>query len=343
MASRYKCPNCAGSYEYDPKSKGLKCTKCGAVEYIKNTSEIKSHLYGENVSKYNNDWAKKVRQVKCRECGAQVVLNSFDIVSKCSYCDSTNIVDIKEVGIAPDAVLPFEIDKVQAKEHFKNEIKKKFFIPNILKKKLPTLKVNPNYIGSYIFNGSVIVKYWGQVEYEEDIVGSDGVSKSIVRTKNVSGEINQNFNDYIVECSDNLSQAELLDILPYDLKNQKAYKGEYLLGATADYANKSLEQANRNLENSIKNDVERKIKSKYDADNIRNMNYQYNYLDKKYVYCLMPTYLFCYDYKKKHYNTIMNGQTGKLGGSVPRSNVKITFFVLFILALFAGLLSLIII
>ena len=55
------------------------------------------------------------------------------------------------------------------------------------------------------------------------------------------------------------------------------------------------------------------------------------------IYCLLPNYVLNYDYKNKHYVNLMNGQTGKLSGSVPRSGVKIAMFVLFMILLVGGL------
>ena len=47
-----------------------------------------------------------------------------------------------------------------------------------------------------------------------------------------------------------------------------------------------------------------------------------------------------YKYKEKTYNTLMNGQTGKVGGNVPRSKIKITLFVLMLILIFGGIIFL---
>jgi len=61
----------------------------------------------------------------------------------------------------------------------------------------------------------------------------------------------------------------------------------------------------------------------------------------KFAHYLLPVYKCDYKYKNKNYTTLMNGQTGKVGGGYPKSGVKITFFVLMIIAIIGGIIALI--
>ena len=342
MTVNTKCSNCGGFLEYSPKDEALKCVNCGSIEKIENNNPIIQHDYMENRDKFDNSWAMDIRQVKCKECGAQLILNKLDIINKCSYCGSAGFENIKEKAlISPDAVIPFKIDKMEAKTHFAQGIKKKWFIPNALKKKIPDVDIGSSYISSFIFNGSANVEYKGVLTYSDTERDRNGRSRTVTRTKHVKGSFVHELNNHVIECSDNLTQKEIEGILPYDTNSQKGYSGEYLLGSTAEYSDKSLLNANNDLEAQVRAIVTKRILSKHNCDGVRTLDLSINYVDKKYVYSLLPTYMVDYDYNKKHYNTLMNGQTGKVGSNVPRSPLKITLFVLFIILLVGGFFGLI--
>lgn len=338
-----KCENCGGMYEYNPHNNALKCVKCGSIKVIQTDPNIQSHKYLSGNEGYDNTWVKDIRHVKCKSCGAEVVFNKFEIMNKCSYCGNTSFINVKDnAQVCPDSVIPFKFDKRDALNHFQEGLRKKHFIPNALKKKAPSVNLSSNYIGAYIFTGTASVEYSGVLEYETTSRNSDGESVTHYHDKRVSGKMIHDFKNRVYECSTMLNQEELLHILPYDLNDQKSYTPQYLFGYSAEYSDKSVKVANDQLEFNLKQEITNLILRKYNCDRVKTLTLNIVYDQKEYVYCLLPTYVFNYKYKDKDYKTFMNGQTGKLGGNVPRSGVKITFFILFILALIAGLVGLII-
>lgn len=338
MLKSNKCPTCAGYFVFSPKDNALKCQSCGAIRQVNCSDKINQHDYESNKGEYITDWTKDAKTVKCQNCGANIIVNRFSLVDKCSYCGGATLVDVENTNsIKPDAVLPFSIDVDQARTFFREGLKGKMFVPNVLKKQLPQLNIVSRYINAYVFNAELVATYNGRLEYSETETDKDGYTHTYTYTRLVSGTMPHKIVDFAIESSSNLSQGELNKIMPYNLANLKSYSGEFLYGSSAEYSNKSLEDANRELENYVRQDVEHKIVRKHSADRVVSMNLVYNYSYKNYCYCLLPTYIFNYDYKKKHYSTIMNGTTGKLGGGVPRSGVKITSFVLAILFTILGI------
>lgn len=338
MAKSNKCQSCGGFLVYSPTDKALKCQSCGATRQIDVSDKIKQHDYETTKNMYDNSWVKDKRNVKCQNCGANILVDSFSLLDKCTYCGGTTLVDVENIKtIKPDAVLPFSLDLKQAREHFKNGLRGKLFVPSVLKKKLPSLKITPRYINSYVFNAELTATYSGQLEYEEEKVDSKGNSYTRTYTRYVSGVMPHKVIDCVIESSNNLSQTQLVKIMPYDLSKLKEFSGEFLFGASAEYSDKSLEVANREMESIAKNDITHKIVRKHGADGVHYLNMNLSYTSKKYCYCLLPTYMFDYDFKNKHYNTLMNGTTGKLGGGVPRSAGKIFWFVLAILFVILGI------
>lgn len=329
MLRSNKCPGCAGNFEFSPEDQALKCSSCGSVKKIDATDNIAVHNYNENNVKFDNSWAKEAKHVRCSSCGANVLIDKYSLINKCAYCGSMTLVDVKsKAGVQPDAILPFQFGKEKAKEYFQKHIKNFWFVPKILKKQLPSLDIASRYVSTYIFNGKITAHYSGVLEYSETERDRDGSTSTHTYTKKVSGTMDHDIVDYVLESSTNLYQKELEEIMPFDLTKLKSYSNEFLLGSSAEYSDKSLEKANTELELEVKEDLKRRIKSKYLADRVISLDLTLNYKEKKYTYSLLPTYIFNYDYKKKHYKTLMNGQTGKLGKNVPKSTFKITLLVL---------------
>ena len=59
--------------------------------------------------------------------------------------------------------------------------------------------------------------------------------------------------------------------------------------------------------------------------------------DETFKHCLLPVWISAYQYKGKTFHYVVNGVTGKRDGTAPYSWVKITFAVLFVLALSAAM------
>ena len=83
--------------------------------------------------------------------------------------------------------------------------------------------------------------------------------------------------------------------------------------------------------------IKREILSRYHYDRVVSFDMSTAYTNQKYMYYLVPVYKCDYKFKEKTYTTFMNGQTGKVGGGVPRSGVKIFFFVLMWVLIIAGI------
>lgn len=326
-----KCSACGGFCEYSPKDKALKCKKCGKLSKIKTDSEINSHEFDNLKTKEIKD--AELKNVRCSNCGANIYVDKYSIISKCSYCGSTSLsVSENKAGIEPDAVLPFQFDVEKSKEYFQKNIKEKWFVPNILKKQTPDLHVTPRYVSTYLFVGDLVAHYDGVLEFTDEEKKADGEVETVVTTKHVNGDMSHDFN-YVIEASRNLSQWELEKIMPYDMAQLQPYSVDYLYGHSAEYSDKTVNEANIELERILKSDIEDRIKNKYYADRVKWMNISFDYQKRNVQYCLLPAYMFNYDYKKKNYKTLMNGQSGKLGGGVPRSGIKISLFVLMLLGL----------
>ena len=126
-------------------------------------------------------------------------------------------------------------------------------------------------------------------------------------------------------------------MLPYNFNDSVKYDSDFIRGYSVEHFNNTLENCFKLSRISIDNKIRSQILSKYNYTSVVKLDVQTTYSNEKYCYHLLPVYKLDFNYKQKDYSTFMNGQTGKVGTGLPKSKVKITFFVLGIIAIFVGI------
>ena len=104
------------------------------------------------------------------------------------------------------------------------------------------------------------------------------------------------------------------------------------MGYSVENFDKKLQDTKSMLREIVNSRVRRSILDHYSYDGVDFLDIKTEYKSSYYARVILPTYRFSYRYGKKDYNTYVNGQTGKVGGNVPRSKFKIFAFVLGIVA-----------
>jgi len=327
------CQSCGGKVEFSPRDKALKCVKCDSlypIEYKKSVTKHPIDWLPDNDKLAQ--WSEQNRSYKCKTCGAEILFNKYSIAQTCQYCNSNSLVSLSDLpGLKPEIVLPFKITKEEAKTEFDTRVKKRHFLPLDFKRNLPRTELSSTYISSFTFECFVDAKYSGRQRITRTERGSDGRMRTVTSYRHFSGTIQHQFDNLVVEASDKINQNEIKDIFPYDFNESYDYEDDFIKGYNVSYYNQSVEQAKEVAKTDAYKQIERMIYAKYSS--IDSLTIQPTYSNIKYNYALLPMYFVNFKYKDKQYINIMNGQTGKTGGKVPRSGLQITIFTLFILLL----------
>lgn len=341
----YGCPSCGATLKYSPERQKLYCEKCETCVDIIKEKVTEKHSWEER-KKFNTkaiEKSEEERVLKCVNCGANIKLNSLEFSKKCPYCD-TNIVGVftDENKLVPDTIIPFKYSLEEAKQLFAKGFKKKMFIPRELKKNCPVDNLSGIYFPSYSYDSHTESDYKGVLATDHTYTDSQGNRKTRTTYKHISGHQIMDLKDVLVETSTKLDQIEMNKIQPYNMEEMVKFDNGFILGYSVEDFEKTIDQCKEIADNIMKNSIKRAILSKYSYDRVSSFSMTTAFTNEKYMYYLLPLYENEYTYNNKKYRTIMNGQTGKLAGKVPRSPVKITFFVLFILAIIGGIVGLIV-
>lgn len=330
------CPSCGGKVEFSPDDKALKCLKCSSIFPIeKKKAEEKKPLNDQIKDKGYQEWEESKRTFQCQNCGAQIILNKYEMATKCQYCNTSSLVPTDALpGLKPDAIIPFKISKEKANEVFKVKIKKRMFLPREFKKNLPKTEIGATYFSSFSFGCHADASYHGTKLVSRTIHTKEGTTTVQDRVP-FSGNFSYTFQDIVVEASDKLSQNEIEGILPYYFSESYVYNDDFVKGYNVGYYNQTVLEASEVAKISAKKSLESMIKSK--EGNVESLYVNPKYSDEKYNYVILPLYFINFKYKDKTYLNLMNGQTGQTSGKVPRSPIKITFFTILMILIFVGL------
>lgn len=314
-----KCKNCGGVLYFEPNTQSMHCRKCGSNFALQKIYKYDKHSFdmeGKTIEKKFSIAGGSA----CPNCGAGADGEAWEITSICKYCGAIKIPDLDK-ELAPDVVLPFAFDVEEAKIKFKEGIKKKNFLPNKFKKQV-FKDIDSVYIPAYLCDVKTHNSYSGEI-YDEHKSADGDRHKHYTKINGVQDVEEKNL---IVECSSQLTQATLSKILPFDISSAVKFSPNYLMGYSVEYYDKNLEDCKQSLKALATANIRKKILDNYSYDGVSYLHIDSTYYDCVYSKIILPTYKVKFKYKNKDYATFMNGQSGKVGGNLPKSAIKIFFF-----------------
>ena len=337
------CPNCGGTTFFNPKLQKVQCEYCKSVIEIE-SKEIVKELSLDNLFLKAKPWTQ-VQVLKCNNCGAKEISSNRSIATQCSFCGTTNIVKTNEiVGMKPDGVCPFEKNIEDAKLCAGKWIKSRFFAPRSFKKNAVAKGLHGVYSPVFSFDCQTKSSYSGLLgETVTYHVRSGGktVTRSKVVTFPIKGNYDKNFDDMLVQASENISQKTLEQLTPFPTAKSVKYNQKFLTGFTANTYQKSGHEYWQDCKQLIYQDIKKNVLRKYKHDFVYTYNQQTDYFNASYKYLLVPIYIGHHTHKNKVYNFFVNGCTGKVTGKTPVSFWKVLLVVLAVLLAIAGVFALV--
>ena len=324
----YRCPNCSAGMRYDIYKRSLKCDYCGYICAAENHPQQQEEAARDDY---------EVTLFSCPQCGGQIRSTDNAATDFCSYCGASVVLEGRLVNEKkPAYIIPFSRTKEECKEVFKKRAKKAWCLPNAYKDPKKLEKFTGIYIPYWIVNA----------DYQE----ADWISGTVKRGKSSetrfysrSGDIK--FKNVPVDGSRILNDDVSMRLEPFYLEDSKEFDEDYLNGFysnTSDMDYMDLrESASKRCHKLFADEVVKSIPKNARNVNIRDSIYWADVQDDP-IYMMFPVWFLTFKYNGKPYTVLVNGQTGKVTGTLPWQNKKIwaiaiTTFVLviaFIAALF---------
>lgn len=345
----FACTNCGGDLKYKPGTTSLVCEHCGTNNEIPEIDtdfeELDFKEFLANKSQSEDTLEEKF--VKCNNCGATSTLEPHVTASNCPYCSTPLVIEQSQIEriIQPKAVLPFHLQKEEAKGRFKKWVSKLWFAPGDLKKaSLNFDHFKGIYIPYWTYDSDTLTRYTGQRGvhyYVNQTYTTTQNGKTVTKTRRVqktrwypaAGSVSKFFDDVLVTATQSLPQKYIYKLEPWDLENLVPFDKSYLSGFITEKYQIDLENgfdiAKDIMDPTIKSLIRRDIGG--DVQRIISMNTHYDEITFKHL--LLPVYVSAYRYKNKLYQFLVNGRTGEVQGQRPYSWIKITLAVLAVIAI----------
>lgn len=303
---QFKCVNCGGNVIYDPASGHMICASCNAQD-------------SEEIVNQEDCYA-------CPSCGGKLTVDEYTSATRCEYCGAYSIIDEKiTYPYGPDLVLPFRFTKEQATELLRKTFKDKLFCPNDFLSQRTLEQLEGDYVPFWMYSYDthavwsgigIKVRSWttGNTEYTE-------TSKYQVHR-----ELDIVYKRIPVDASVKMPDDVMDTMEPYEYKDLEEFKPKYMSGFCGETYNQKPDEIESRAKKKAEADTEAWVQSTITGYNsTTSVKRNYVYTPTKREFALMPVWRYVYRYHNKNYEYYINGQTGKLYGTLPKSLGKVLF------------------
>jgi Zn finger protein HypA/HybF involved in hydrogenase expression len=349
-ASQYPCANCGANVEFAPGTTVLKCPYCGAeTPLVPTGARVREHDFGQFAGLARKPVATIAPYTfTCRGCGA--VTQSDKISDRCQFCGAPLVADATGTEmVAPEAVVPFGLDRGALREALRKWASSRWFAPNGLKKVTEAESSHSTYLPHWTYDASTTSRYAGQRGehyYETETYTENGETRTrqVQRTRwyPAAGVVARDFDDLLVTGTTRVSPKHLDKLEPWPLPEAQPYRPEFLAGhETLRYdiePESGLDTAKSRMAPIIEGDCRNDIGG--DEQQVNHVDTEYR--DVMFKLMLLPVWIACYLHAGKTYNILVNGQTGEVAGERPYSAAKIALAIAAAVLIIAAIVVLIV-
>lgn len=352
MDTKVSCESCGADLAFTPGTHALGCQYCGHQMQF---SDPEAELEGSeeiDLEQYLDQFDAKsdhieLHTVRCSGCGAETELDAGQQSGNCPFCDTALVVAQAKTKqtIKPKLLLPFAVDKKDAREAFKAWVSKLWFAPNNLKKQTTQMDgFKGIYLPYWTYDCDTYSTYIGQRgdHYYVTVQSKDSEGKSVSRQErrtrwsSVSGRVSSTFDDIIIPAATSLPEEDLNSLEPWPLDKLVDYKDEYLAGFVSQTYDVDVKQGYQKAKVIMDDAIRDSIRADIGGDEQRILSVQSHYRDATFKHALFPVWVSAYQFSGKSFQVIINAQTAEVRGQRPWSWVKIASAAIAVAVTIAG-------
>ena len=328
VLQEYKCPACGGALEFDSKLQKVKCPYCDSEYTMEELKSIDAGLDKESASddeqqtQDRNEWTENeesgLRSYVCQSCGGEIVGDATTAATACPFCGNPVVMMEQFSGmLKPDLVIPFKLDKNDAKAAFKKHISGKRLLPKTFKDENHIDEIKGIYVPFWLFDAHADAS----ATYDAETVRTWSDSDYNYTETKYYKAYRSGYTDFAaipVDGSQKMADDLMESIEPYNLSEAVDFQTAYLAGYFADKYDVTAEQSIGRVNERVKSSIEelfRDTVTGYDTVSQGESSVSLSHSSAKYA--LYPVWLLNTTYQGKQYTFAMNGQTGKFVGDLP--------------------------
>lgn len=340
----YKCPACGGALSFDSSLQKMKCPYCDTEFEVAALQELDEALQQEGSSDFTwesqpeGQWSEEetenLRTYVCESCGGQILGDENTAATRCPYCDNPVVMAGQFTGdLRPDLVVPFQLDKEQAKAALSQHLSKKPLLPKLFKSQNRIESIQGIYVPFWLFDtdADANIRYqatrthsWSDANY----IYTRTSFYSLLRAGRIG------FDGVPVDGSSKMSNDLMESVEPYDLSQAVDFQTAYLAGYLADKYDVTAEDSKQRANDRIRASTEAAFASTtLGYATVVPQSTNIHLRGGRVRYGLLPVWILTTRWQDKIYTFAMNGQTGKMVGDLP---IDRSLFLKYLLAIGLG-------
>lgn len=287
---------------------------------------------------------------QCPQCGAAVELPEGRVSDLCAFCE-TPLVDAQAAAERVDLVAGFDLDARQAAARLRRFLQDHRWAPEPVRQTAAPERLHGVLVPFYAYDGIARSRYnarvglhWYRTEsYTVTVNGrSQRRTRQVRETEwfDTGGFHVAQYTHQLVSGSRGLPEAEANQLEPFDLGRCRPWTPALSAGWVAELPDIDHTRASQVAADEVAERENRAITGFLPGDThaqVRNSTQ----LDVQAVQLvLLPVWIATYRWQGTVFRVLVNGQTGEVVGTMPRSPWKIGCAVALVLAVVAGLVAL---
>lgn len=291
-------------------------------------------------------------EISCQACGSTLRLDSHLRTTVCPYCASPAVIERPPSPDrpTPSFVVGFVVDQKRAAAAVRDWINSSsIFARSDFRQAAPELTRGvylPAYLYGAVADSDYSAKIGENYTETETYTTTDSKGNTVTRTRTVtkteyrslSGHHSTYIVDVIVTASAGVTNAALEAVEPFDLRALRRFDAAYISGWLAEEPSRSKDDCFRLSHDESVRKVEQMLDDFMPGDSHRDLQFETHLSREVIDLVLLPVWSFAVRYSEDRppVQILVNGQTGRVGGKVPISAIKVTVAVLAGLAVVGG-------
>lgn len=344
--NKLPCAACGAQAEWNAARQRLVCPFCGTeapytfnpqtgdiqeIDLVATLRELPDELRG---------WQGTTRSVQCQSCKAVMVYDAARVGQNCEFCGSPALVSYDEVRppIRPQSLLPFKVSTAQVRETIRHWYASKWLAPNAFKRKALVDTLHGLYIPYWTFDAHVHCPWRAQAGYYYYVKqGNNRVRRT--RWEPAAGVVDHFFDDVLMPGTKGIQRDLLAQVEPFPTSGLVPYDVGYLSGHVVEHYQVVLVDAAERALRDMEAELRERCIDQIPGDTYQHLQMSPQWSGRTFKHILVPVYLLGYTYRGKQYQAVVNGVTGRMGGSYPVSWIKVALIVIALLIVLAILAS----
>ncbi|MCM1569786.1 MAG: hypothetical protein NC081_10125 [Roseburia sp.] len=321
----FNCKNCDGNMIYSPEKKSMFCPYCDS----------------QGSQEKREDKASDI--AICPSCNGELSLGEFDSTAQCPYCDSYIILDERVEGrYLPKFMIPFRLGRDTCKKAMREKFKRHTFAPVDFLSEVRLNGMKGMYVPFWFYNYKTREHFQGEgTKVRSWNSGEDRYTETSYY--NVVRDADIDFEKLPADASVKMPD-DIMDLMaPYNYDELEAFQPEYLSGFYAERYNMSAEAIESRARQRMEQNAKALMRTTYEGySSVKPIHEQVETLESSSDFGLLPVWKYDYRYKGQDYPFYINGQSGKIVGTVPHSRSKVLVYSATLWALLAIIMGVIV-